>query len=93
MDKVKTKARIRMRLEMINSLLSIRAGRTRRKQCRYNYELPKEVLQQIGTTKIYQATASASTSTSISYLVPSVEEDIDDSGLFDSSLDYIICLK
>lgn len=83
---VKTKARNRMRPEMINSLLSIRAGLRRRKQCCYNYELPKEVLQQIGTTKIYQATASTSTSTSS--LVPSVEEDIDDPGLFESSLDY-----
>ena len=50
------------------------------------YELPKEVLQQRGTTKIYQATASASTSTSS--LAPSVEEDTDDNGLFNSSLDY-----
>ena len=52
------------------------------------YELPIEALQQIGTTKIYQATASASTSTSTSSLLPSVEEDIDDPGLFHSSLDY-----
>ena len=84
MGKVKTKVRNGMRSEMIDSLLSIRA--VRRKQCCYNYELLKEVLQQRGTTKIYRASASASTSTSS--LVLSVKKDIDNPGLFDYSMDY-----
>lgn len=50
---VKNKTRNKLSLDMVNSLLCVRYGLKRHEKCCYNYELPKKVLNLIGTNKAY----------------------------------------
>lgn len=50
---VKNKTRNNLSLNMVNSILCIRYGLKRHGKCCYNYELPENVLNRIGTNKAY----------------------------------------
>lgn len=53
---VKNKQRNRMKVNLINSILAIRAGLRRLKTNCFNYELPNDVLNLIGTKASYDDT-------------------------------------
>lgn len=58
MNLVKTKQRNKMQVQMMNNILTIRAGLRRlRKEC-HNYELPNDVLNIIGTKASYDTPQS-----------------------------------
>lgn len=55
MNVVKTKQRNRMKIELLSSILTIRAGLARADKCCNNYILPNSVVQKIGTKEIYSS--------------------------------------
>lgn len=75
MNNVKTKLRNRMKTDMVNAILNIRAGLKRNEKTCYTYELPDKVLNQIGTTQSY---SQPSTSTAPEIIeTPNSDDDLD----------------
>ena len=67
----KTKLRNRMKVQTLHSLLCVKFGLKREGKCCYSYEIPKELVQKIGTLDSYQredkSTATTSTAAGCSY--------------------------
>lgn len=61
---VKNKSRNRLKNETSNAILGIRSGLRRVKKCCHNYELPKDVLQKIGSMATYENPVAEESSTS-----------------------------
>ncbi|CAG9782434.1 unnamed protein product [Diatraea saccharalis] len=55
MNVVKTKQRNRMKLELLSSIMTVRAGLSREGKCCNNYIIPHSVIQKIGTKEIYSS--------------------------------------
>lgn len=55
MNLVKTKIRNRIHSDMLNAILTIRASLKRSEKCCHNFDIPKDVWEQIGNTSIYNS--------------------------------------
>lgn len=64
MNIVKTKLRNRMGPKLLDSILTVRAGLKRSEVCCSEYQLPSEVLKQIGTSFYYNKNVEDTSSTS-----------------------------
>lgn len=53
MNLVKTKTRNRLQSEMLNSILTIKAGLQRKGKCCNDYNIPIDIVKNIGTSNIY----------------------------------------
>lgn len=87
MHLIKNKLRNRMKSDMANAILSIRAGLKRAGKNCYNYELPKEVTDAIGTSAVYNTPGPAglespSTSGAASSIAEELDDDSDEEELF-----------
>lgn len=51
---IKYKLRNRMKLPVLNAILAIRSGLNRCNKCCFNFDLPKEILDKIGTNLTYE---------------------------------------
>lgn len=63
LNNVKTSLRNRLKTNMVNSILTVRAGLKRVKKCCHDYTLPDDVLNQIGTMAAYRSVDQPSSST------------------------------
>ena len=54
MNSTKSKARNRMKLKLLNSILTVKFGLLRKNKCCFNYVLPARVIKDIGTLASYQ---------------------------------------
>ena len=82
---VKNKLRSRLSSKSVSAIITVRSGLRRMGKCSYSYEMPEEVVKQIGTVAAYSdarssaaATTSASSSVSCPLLAEEVDEDVDD---------------
>lgn len=79
---VKSKLRNRLNTESVNALLAVRSGLKRVEKCCSSYNLPKSVVNLIGTMAAYQSqhqeTSLPRASTSTSAAVKSDDNDEDD---------------
>ena len=79
---VKTSLRNRMSTTMVNALLTIRAGLKRVNKCCHNYELPTNVLRNIGTMVTYGSTESRPSTSTADDIMLEEEGEEDDELMF-----------
>lgn len=81
MNVVKTKKRNRMKLPLLNGILLIKYGlRLNNKTC-YNYDLPEEVLLQIGSSYKYFKNVEANDSNNVTLYFEENENNENDDSL------------
>lgn len=86
MNIVKTKLRNRMGPKLLDSILTVRAGLKRSKVCCSEYQLPSEVLKQIGTSVYYDKNVKDTCSTSNEGNMGTIEANNEDNNADDVGL-------
>jgi hypothetical protein len=86
MNIVKTKLRNRMDLKLLDSILTVRAGLKRSKVYCSEYQLPSEVLKQIGMSFYYDKNVKDTCSTSNEGTMGTIEANNEDNSADDVSL-------
>ncbi|KAK3892454.1 hypothetical protein Pcinc_003687 [Petrolisthes cinctipes] len=82
MNIVKSKLRSRLNLRSVNAILAVRSGLKRVGKSCNSYELPKEVIKQIGTMASYTSTESTDPVPSSSVTVSEETEEEEDYIIF-----------
>ena len=81
MNYIKSKLRNKMKLPLLNAILTIKFGLARLGKCCSTYKLPNQVLKEIGTAKAYDSHSSVAQCTS-GESCEAVEADVDDDTCF-----------
>ena len=90
---VKNKLRSSLSLKSVNAVLAVRNGLKRLEKDCYMYDIPKSVLEKIGTMAAYSesySTPSTSTASASSFsTIPTLVEEDDELNFFSSRIDHI----
>jgi len=86
MNIVKTKLRNRMGPKLLDNILTVRARLKRSKVCCTEYQLPSEVLKQIGTSFYYDKNVKDTSSTSNEGTIETIISNNEDNSIYDVGL-------